>query len=305
MLRLQIKILVVLLVLSGNIVSQKGNPFEIYRDQDTLLYQPTESINAKSKRNSEIKKFTREWISDNPFEISHIPLKKSRSVTAKKRRSKQDTASNSFSGFKLGILLLILVLFAIVFSQRRDTIISMFKSLTNDNILRQLQGKKLGGRSILFIVLFGIFVLNAALLLYFFLTHQFKIEGISMCAWLAGFIFFLYLGKHIFLWIIARIFPLEKELSRYSFITMIHNIVGGMVLIPINQVIAYGTDNLKTSFIYLGLMILVLLLALRMIRGILSNLQHLVQNKFHFFAYLCACEIAPLMVIYRFLEGQG
>jgi hypothetical protein len=107
----------------------------------------------------------------------------------------------------------------------------------------------------------------------------------------------LYAGKHMVLQIMSNTFPVEKEANLYSFVTMLVNNLLGLVLIPVNLLVAFAPEPFVGYAIWFGLGAIVLFYLFRMLKGLFISGRYIAQFQFHFFLYLCTAEIAPLLIL--------
>jgi hypothetical protein len=95
-------------------------------------------------------------------------------------------------------------------------------------------------------------------------------------------------------------FEIAEKTAHYNFTILLFNILAGIALIPINLLLAFGSASLATPVIIIGLIILGLLYLLRQFRGLMIVSDSLGGNGFQFFMYLCAIEILPVLVLFKF-----
>jgi hypothetical protein len=111
----------------------------------------------------------------------------------------------------------------------------------------------------------------------------------------------IYLIKFLSLKLFGWLFNITAAADGYIFIVFMINKIIGIYLLPFLVLLAFSdTEIYEAAFIfsYLGVFAL---LAYRFILsyGLVQNQIRL--NPFHFFLYLCAFEIVPLLLIYKAL----
>ncbi len=112
---------------------------------------------------------------------------------------------------------------------------------------------------------------------------------------------FVYLGKYLFLLFAGWVFNAKEAAVSYTFIVFMVNKVMGVVLIPFLLVLSFShlsvvQASLTISFTLIGgFFIYRYLVSFGAIRSKLKV------NPFHFFLYLCAVEVLPLILIYKVL----
>ncbi len=110
--------------------------------------------------------------------------------------------------------------------------------------------------------------------------------------------------KHLNLLIVGSSFPVEKEAHLYGFVTMLVNILLGLVLTPINLAVAFAPAFIVEIAAWLGLGAIIIFYFFRQLKGLFIAGRFLGRHKFHFFMYLCASEIAPLLIIGKLALGE-
>jgi hypothetical protein len=116
-----------------------------------------------------------------------------------------------------------------------------------------------------------------------------------------GFLFIVYLGKYIFLAFSGWVFNVQEATSAYSFIVFMVNKVLGIVLIPFVLVITFSPLPIKQVSITISAAIVLALFFYRYLISFGVIRTNLKVSAFHFFLYLCAVELLPLVLIYKLL----
>lgn len=149
------------------------------------------------------------------------------------------------------------------------------------------------------------FFINAGIFAFLALRHfdihlpGSNLTGLFICiGGIAGF----YVVKHLLLSIVRFVFPVEKEVSRYSFTVMVFNIITGIFLAPMILFTAYSSEGISDAVIKLTLALLLGIILFRGLRGLFIANRFFAWHKFHFFLYLCAVELAPLLVTFKLLN---
>ena len=109
----------------------------------------------------------------------------------------------------------------------------------------------------------------------------------------------IYLFKFIFLNFIGWIFNASEALESYTFIVFLSNKIIAIVLLPFVFLIAFNDGEIARICLLItyGLLGLTLLYRYFVVMGTLRN--ELRFHALHFFLYLCAVEILPLLLIYK------
>ena len=153
-----------------------------------------------------------------------------------------------------------------------------------------------------FIMNFG-FVLSFSLMatLVIFNEHLLPInfwEGFFyMCLFFLG----LYTGKYICLTIAGYVFNTIELVETYIFVVFMINKILGVLLIPFIGILAFAAPILHPFAIWGASALMVLLILYRYLFSLTSVRNKLHISSFHFFLYLCAFEIIPLLILYKLI----
>jgi hypothetical protein len=146
-----------------------------------------------------------------------------------------------------------------------------------------------------------IFLLSAGLYVWLLLCHYNIIPSdqflyVPLCIVL---IMMTYLVKYLVIKFVGWIAGMQESASQYIFIIFLINKIVAFILLPFIVLIAFGPSSWLPGIILLSLLILASLFIVRYLRTY-GNLQsHLQVSLFHFFIYLCAAEIMPLLILYK------
>lgn len=198
------------------------------------------------------------------------------------------------------VIYVFLFLFAaIAINFNRSYPASLLKATYNQNQLRMLfKDAFKGNHMIVFSILYFLFVVNAGIFIY--QTFQvFRIAPLSLLVALL-IVVGIYLVRHLVLYLMGKIFPMEKETMFFNYTIGIHNLTAGLGLMLINMLLSFVDPASGKTLIIIGLCLVGLLYAMRQVRGLLNNLPIIVSRKLHFIIYLCAVEIAPWMLLVRY-----
>jgi hypothetical protein len=154
-------------------------------------------------------------------------------------------------------------------------------------------------------LIFNMFFVASAGLYIDFMLYYFKITPISnfwllyiyCCLGLSV----IYVGKFIGLKVIGWLLNMQKAADGYIFIVFIINKVIGIFLIPFLMLIAFANEPVYSISLVLSWVVIGALLLYRFILGFATIRNEVRFNLFHFFLYLCAFEIVPLLLIYKLL----
>jgi hypothetical protein len=111
----------------------------------------------------------------------------------------------------------------------------------------------------------------------------------------------IYLVKFVGLIICGWLFNMKKAADSYIFIVFIINKVIGISLLPFLGLLGFTDGVMYSVALVLSWCCVGGLLLYRFILGFAAIRNEVRFNLFHFFLYLCAFEIAPLLLIYKLL----
>lgn len=120
-------------------------------------------------------------------------------------------------------------------------------------------------------------------------------------AYCAGTLAVLYLLKFIILRITGWIFNIGRAVEAYLFVVFMTNKIIGIFLLPFLVLIAFSGTFLIEVGVTLSLMMIGLFYIYRFIASYATLHKEIKISGLHFFLYLCAFEIAPLLLIYKVL----
>ena len=298
--------------------SSTTNVFDVVRPDDPRVTTSSalQAANSSEEESSlvpevgeesvQLEEFPDENNVTNPFDVSHIPIRKSKlkkeanafKPAAAKPNSKNKKEKQS-NVFLFWLFLLTTFILAIVINTQRGALTKITKAITNENVLKLNHREEKKGVNGHYILLYFSFVVNAAIFTYLILYHLYDQSGwyaFQLCFFA---ILLIYVVRHIFLSLISSSFPIQKEVSLYGFTIQSFNLFIGIVLIPLNLIIAFGPEKIAVSLIYLTIVIVGLLIVLRSFRGLLISSRWISGNIFHFLLYLCAFEILPILLLIK------
>jgi Domain of unknown function (DUF4271) len=241
--------------------------------------------------------------SDNPFDIlrgesatAGSPSTQNNAPSAPSLLDKETYSRN----FIFWVFLVVLILMAFIVAGGRSAIRTAYQAVTSDNALRQIYKEPMGWGSLGYLSLYAMFWINTGIFVFLLMSYYkmkppFGQFGTFMACILG--VSVLILMKHTVLYLVAKVFPIEKEVRTYNFIIMTVGIILGLILMPINIFIAYSPQSMSSAFIYLGVAVIAMAYLVRSLRSLPVAAPFLIDNRFHFLLYLCTVEIAPVLVI--------
>ncbi|HEY4109902.1 DUF4271 domain-containing protein [Puia sp.] len=111
----------------------------------------------------------------------------------------------------------------------------------------------------------------------------------------------IYLVKFVVLKFTGWVFSISRATDIYIFVVFLVNKMLGIFLLPFLILITFSGDQLREVLITISLAMVFVLWAYRALAGYRPVRNEIKLTPFYFFLYLCAFEIAPLLLIYKVL----
>ncbi len=111
----------------------------------------------------------------------------------------------------------------------------------------------------------------------------------------------VYLGKYLFLLFSGWVFNSRDPAAGYVFIVFLVNKAIGILLIPFLLLVAFAAKPVAEVALTVSGGVVVVLFLYRYIVSFTAIRNNLKVNALHFFLYLCAVEVLPLLLIYKVL----
>lgn len=152
------------------------------------------------------------------------------------------------------------------------------------------------------LLLNGFYAVSASLYISLVLEHfdmnpanNFWLLVLYCCAGLSA----IYLIKFIGIKVTGWLFNMQEAADSYIFIVFVVNKMIGILLLPFLVLIAFAVGEIYSVAIALSWCLVGGLFIYRFILTYTAVRNQVKVNPFHFFLYLCAFEIAPLLLIYK------
>jgi Domain of unknown function (DUF4271) len=198
-------------------------------------------------------------------------------------------------------LLFLFAIIKVVFNKYVNNLIGLvFRgSLKQKQIREQLLQTPLPSLllNIFFIVVAGLYILfllqyyNFARDVYFWLLFLYCIAAVGA----------VYLIKFFSLKLTGWIFNMQEAADTYLFIIFMVNKLLGIFLLPLLIVMAFSISSWKSVLMTLSYVLVASFFAYRYIISFAPVRREVKVSQFHFFMYLCAFEVIPLLLIYKVL----
>jgi len=255
----------ILFFIVGMTYGQGANPFDIQSDESPVVPKMEESKLEPDVQNS-----------DNPFSIDQsvtVPVQLEPEPTS---LDPTNSGTNRFSTLTMITSLLSLILIAFGISSNRLRFQKCLQSIINSNQLKGLKRSDKTYFNLQNILLYLAFALNLSLFLYM-ISYRF-IELSFDLKWyyvLLG-VVLVYGIRHVVQQLISFTFPFDS---------------------------ASNLHNYNGTFFIIGLTAVLLIYIIRQGKGVLFALSISGFSIIYFFIYLCAVEIAPVLILLRDIHG--
>jgi len=310
----------VLLLLAGiqttNLCAQEENSIktDIAKGSPVSFYPKTFKVQES--------KLNRKYYNNNIFDIDEsdnpfaLPIKgRKAKIKAKEKQSStelfselfamSDNSSQKTPQWLIFVLLGLLSFMSILVAIYRKTTGAAFHAFFNVGAARNLHRDQ---QSFLKIESFSSYILFVMCMGTFcFLIPQILLEDVQFntigaLSLSIGGVAGLYILKHLQLKIIALVLPFPQEVDFYNFIISNTNKVLAYILIPVLFLLAYSPSTAQETVLYFSLGLLAIIYIYRSLIGLAIAGSIILFHKFHFFVYLCAVEIAPILVLLKVLS---
>ncbi len=155
------------------------------------------------------------------------------------------------------------------------------------------------------VILFSVQTL--ILSIYFFLTIQFykpeliPVNGLILFLKICVGIVLFFLFKLLFGYVLAVLFEIKKQYNQVVFAKRTYLFSISVLLFPMLLLVFYA-KNYNLLLFQLSVLLLSILLIVRYLFVLKSNKSVILKELFYFILYLCALEIAPLVLIFKIIN---
>jgi hypothetical protein len=111
----------------------------------------------------------------------------------------------------------------------------------------------------------------------------------------------IYMIKFLMLRFCGWLFGNTDLADAYIFILYLINKILGILLVPFLVILAFCDPEIARIFLHVSLFFIALLIVYRYIRSYSLVKQYLSFSRLHFFLYLCAFEVAPVLILTKVL----
>lgn len=211
--------------------------------------------------------------------------------------NKNDTQIKTNLFYIISGLIFLLAVLRLSFSKYST---DLFRAFYNPTLSKRQLREQLSQAALPALMFNIFFTISAGLYVYLILQHFHYITVNDPLILIPVFILLMiiiYLFKYVFIRFSGWLFNSGDIASGYIFTLYMVNKILGIGLLPFILMLAFCTPPLAEVALNISLIWIALLFIYRYIRifGLARN--KIIFNKFHFFIYLCAFEIAPVLVI--------
>ncbi len=201
------------------------------------------------------------------------------------------------------MILLLIFLFGFVNNVFPQYFSKLFKQFSQSSLRMIQYREQLLQNSLGSLIINFCFILSFSLMstLLIFNRHLLALSFWEGFFYISLFFTFLYIGKYISLQIAGYVFNSKELVNTYIFVVFMINKVLGVLLVPFILVLAFSKPIFHPYAIGGAALITVLLILYRYLFSLTSVRNKLHISSFHFFLYLCAFEILPLTLLYKFI----
>ena len=268
--------------------------------KDSLLIANRDSISQRPLHVDTMWQF----IYDKPLQeqiLQRHPYFNFNARAASFRSDKKQFQGKELLFYVITVLVIVFALLRLAFSKYFNDLLRVFFRTT----LKQRQIKEQLIQTPLPSLMFNVFFVASAGLYLNFLLHYFKFVPFAnfwllylyCCMGLS----IIYLVKYVGLVICGWLFNMRKAADSYIFIVFIINKIIGISLLPFIVLLGLTEGVIYAVALVMSWCCVGGLLLYRFILGFAAIRNEVRFNLFHFFLYLCAFEIAPLLLIYKLL----
>ncbi|MCE2788932.1 MAG: DUF4271 domain-containing protein [Saprospiraceae bacterium] len=292
--------------------AQGSNPFEIqtrktpvktvHTVQQTGLDSLSGTVEGETRNKKTLSKSGTVSTGLNPFEVDHIiiPL-----TVKEKTKEVINPAQNQTAAPLLWLMLFSCALLAIAINYQTKYFKSMYQSVWNLNKLMLFHREAVGKMNLAALLYYVVFAVQVALLIDFSGYLPAREDYLPFLGLLTLLVGGLYLFRHIFLFIFGRIFMVSRATSLYSFTIMVFNMFTGILLIPFNFLIGFGPESIQPGLMLVAIGLVSIVLLIRFFRGLLFITEFLPDRFFQIILYFCTLEIAPVLILIKYVNQEG
>ena len=200
------------------------------------------------------------------------------------------------------LIVLLLIIYALLRMTFPKYFIDLFRLFFRTTLKQRQIKEQLMQTPLPSLLLNCFFVVSGGLYITFLIQHynfsqeqNFWLLFFYCCIGLSAAYFLKFIGLKVSGWL----FNVEEAANSYIFIVFVVNKMMGILLLPFLILLAFTMGNVYTGGLTISWCIVGALLIYRFILTYSAIHNEVKVNLFHFFLYLCAFEIAPLLLVYK------
>jgi hypothetical protein len=250
----------------------------------------------------------------NPFEITATPKRTvdapgettsiKEDIVEDQKETKEPVIPSTIKkqgNFLFWVILFAFLILAVALSIDRWFVTKLFKGIFNYNLSNTMMRETSGIKFIILILLYFMFIIIVSIFAFLIFRYFTGIDNITYLYYSFAGVLSIYLIRHFSLFFLGIIFPKVQEAYLYNYSVVTFNAVTGIILIIPVLLMAFSASAIVAVAMYVGIILFGALFILRSLRGTLIAFRYINNQPIHFFLYLCAFEIIPLMVVYKIL----
>ena len=200
------------------------------------------------------------------------------------------------------VLIILLLIYAFVRQSFPKYFNDLFRLFFRTTIKQRQISEQLMQTPLPSLVLNAFFVITGGIYINFLLQH-YRVTPVSnlwlLFLYCAVFLSAIYFVKFIALKLSGWLFDMQEAANSYIFVVFVVNKIIGIFLLPFLVMLAFMKGSAYSAALVLSWVGIGALLLYRLVLTYAAVRNQVKVNPFHFFLYLCAFEIAPLLLIYK------
>jgi hypothetical protein len=155
-------------------------------------------------------------------------------------------------------------------------------------------------------ILYVFYFLSFGFVLFLLESHwgitPWGLKGFWLLLLNIGFLVVFFIYRILLLNLVGHLFNRLTLFREFLYHTLTYNKLLGLALLPIGFVMVYTEGWLREVLIWISVSTIILIIGIKIIRGILFSLKRHVFS-FYLFLYLCALEMVPILLIYKWVTS--
>ncbi len=214
---------------------------------------------------------------------------------------KGGVAGSDYRTLLFWILLVLSLVASVLIYLERQTILGIFRAMNNSNFMDMLYRKRNANSNLIYSMLYVLFFINGGIFLYLIVSKAMQWTAYKYLLLSVVVIAGIYIVKHLIVLAVGIVYPIERLMKSYSFSIILTNSAVGLVLLPLNYVMAFADTKLAMWAMWLGIGVFALFYLMRNLRTTFAALPLASRSYLHFLLYLCTVELMPLGVLWKVL----